>query len=75
MRAITLLASIGIVAVAFYLGSWTGLLIAVAVCVALVAGLFVLSTDKTESVESREMRKAMGRNTTFLAGLFETSKR
>jgi len=75
MRALAFLANIGVIAVAYYFGSWTGLLIALAVCVALVAAFLVFSTDKTESKESRKMRKAMGRNTTFLAGLFEHSKR
>jgi hypothetical protein len=75
MRALAFLANIGVIAVCFYFGSWTGLLIALAVCAALVAAFLVLSTDRNESKESRKMRKAMGRNTTFLAGLFENSKR
>jgi hypothetical protein len=74
MRALAFLANIAVIAVAYYFGSWTGLLIALAVCVTLVAAFLVFSTDKTEAGESRKMRKAMGRNTTFLAGLFEHSK-
>ncbi len=75
MRALAFLANIGVIAVAYYFGSWTGLLIALSVCAALVAAFLVFSTDKKESKESRKMRRAMGGNTTFLADLFEHSRR
>ncbi|MDM0104508.1 hypothetical protein QTH97_06165 [Variovorax sp. J22R24] len=75
MRAIILLANIGVLAVAFYLGSLTGLLIAAGVCLVLVAGFFAFSMARTEARESKDMKRAMGRNTTLLAGLFEPSKR
>ncbi len=75
MRALAFLANFGVIAVAYYFGSWTGLLTALAACVALVVAFLLFSTDKNESKESRRMRKAMGQNTTFLAGLFEHSKR
>jgi uncharacterized membrane protein YfcA len=75
MRALAFLANIGIIAAAYYFGSWTGMFIALAVCVVLVVGFLVFSTDKTEAEESRKTRKAMGRNTTFLAGLFGPSDR
>jgi hypothetical protein len=75
MRALVIIANIGLIAAAFYFGSWAGLLIALAVCIALIGAFLAFSTDKVEARESREMRKAMGRNTTFLAGLFEHTKR
>jgi Na+-translocating ferredoxin:NAD+ oxidoreductase RnfD subunit len=75
MRALAFIANIGIIAAAYYFGSWTGMFIALAVCVVLVVGFLVFSTDKTEAEESRKTRKAMGRNTTFLAGLFGPSDR
>lgn len=74
MRAILLLANLGILALAFHLGSLTGLLIAAAVCIALVAGFFVFSTARNESLESKEMRRTMGRSTTFLGGLGDTRR-
>ena len=74
MRAIVLLANIGLLALAFYFGSLAGLLIATAVCVAVVAGLFVFSMSRSESLESKDMRRAMGRNTTLLGGLMDTRR-
>jgi hypothetical protein len=69
MRALILLVNVAILAVAWWLGSLTGLLIAGAVCVAAIVGVFMLSMSRHESLESRDMRRTMGRNTTFLAGL------
>ena len=74
MRAIVLLANIGVLALAFYLGSWIGVLIATGICSVLVAVFFLFSTARTEARESKDMKKAMGRDTTFLAGLFGPSK-
>jgi len=74
MRAIVLLANIGLLALAFYFGSLAGLLIATAVCVAVVAGLFLFSMSRGESLESKGMRRAMGRSTTFLGGLTDTRR-
>ena len=75
MRAIILLANIGVLALAFYLGSWMGLLIAAGVCVVLVAAFFVFSMATSEARESKDVQRAMGRNSTFLGGLFHSSKR
>lgn len=74
MRPIILLANLCILAVAFYFGSLTGLLVAGAVCIAIVAGFFMFSTARTESLESKEMRRTMGRSTTFLGGLGDTRR-
>jgi hypothetical protein len=72
MRAIIVLAYIGIVVLGFCFGALTGMLVTAAVSLLLIAGLFLFSTDRREAMESREMRRAMGRNTTFLAGLPES---
>jgi hypothetical protein len=69
MRAVVFLVNICVLAVAYWLGSLTGLLIAVVVCLASVAGFFVLSMARTEAQESKSLQRAMGRNTTFLAKL------
>ena len=74
MRAIVLLANIGLLSLAFYYGSLAGLLIACAVCVAVIACLFVFSMSRGESLESKDMRRAMGRSTTFLGGLMDTRR-
>jgi uncharacterized membrane protein YedE/YeeE len=74
MRTFILLAYLGVLALAFYFGSLMGLLIAAGICVVLVAGFFVFSTAKIESRESKDVQKAMGRNSTFLGGLFGPSK-
>ncbi|MDM0012789.1 hypothetical protein QTH87_10140 [Variovorax sp. J22P168] len=75
MRAILLLLNIAVIAAAYYLAGITGLVIAALVCFALIAGAFVFSMARADSQESSEMRRAMGRNTTFLAGLFGPTKR
>ncbi|VTU26268.1 MULTISPECIES: hypothetical protein [unclassified Variovorax] len=75
MRAIILLANIAVLAIAFWLASFTGLLIAGVLCFVLIAAVFALSMARTEARESRDMQRAMGRNTTFLAGLWSPRKR
>ncbi|MBO9515221.1 MAG: hypothetical protein J7549_13985 [Variovorax sp.] len=69
MRAIVLLANLGALALAFYFGSFIGLLVAAVLCIAIGAGFFMFSTSRSESLESKEMRRTMGRSTTFLGGL------
>jgi hypothetical protein len=71
MRALLLLASIAVPATAWWLGSFTGLLIAVGVCFALAAAVFAFSRSGKEARESKEVQRAFGRSTTFLAGLRE----
>jgi hypothetical protein len=71
MRATLLLANIGILALAYWLGSITGFLIAGAVCFVFIAGVFAFSMAKTEARESKDMQRSMGRNTTFLGRLFD----
>ncbi|SEA88650.1 hypothetical protein [Variovorax sp. YR216] len=74
MRAIVLLANFGLLALAFYFGSLAGLLIAAALCIAIVAAFFLFSMSRSESLESKDMRRAMGRSTTFLGGLTDTRR-
>jgi uncharacterized ion transporter superfamily protein YfcC len=74
MRTFVLLVYFGVMALAFYFGSLTGLLIAAGICIVMVAGFFVFSMARNEARESKDMQRAMGRNTTFLAGLFGPSK-
>jgi uncharacterized membrane protein YesL len=69
MRAILLFASIAMLGLAWWLGSFAGLLIAVGACFALAAAFFVFSRARTEARESKDMQRAFGRSTTFLAGL------
>jgi hypothetical protein len=69
MRAVLLLASIAILGLAWWLGSFVGMLIAVGVCFALAAASFAVSRARKEARESKEMQRAFGRSTTFLAGL------
>ena len=69
MRALLLLASITVLATAWWLGSFTGLLIAIGACFALAAAVFAFSRASKEARESKEMQRAFGRSTTFLAGL------
>ena len=69
MRALLLLASLAVPATAWWLGSFTGLLIVVGACLALVAASFAFSTATEEAGESKKTRRAFGRSTTFLAGL------
>jgi len=69
MRALLLLASIAVLATAWWLGSFTGLLIAIGVCFALAAATFAFSRARQEARESKQMQRAFGRSTTFLAGL------
>lgn len=75
MRALILFANIAILGLAWYFGSLTGVLIAAGLCVIVVAGVFAFSMARTEARESKDMQRAMGRNTTFLAGLFGPTKR
>ncbi|MBO9650598.1 MAG: hypothetical protein J7605_19000 [Variovorax sp.] len=74
MRALLLLVNLGLLALAFYFGSLAGLLIAVALCIAIVAGFFLFSMSRAESLESKDMRRAMGRSTTFLGELTDTRR-
>lgn len=69
MRALILLSSLSILALAYTLGSFPGLLLAAVLSIVIGALSFVFSTAKTEACESRKMRRTMGRNTTFLAML------
>lgn len=69
MRAIVFLANLCVLGLAWWWGSFTGLLIAAAICIAAVAGFFAVSMARTEARESRTMQRNMGRNTTFLARL------
>ncbi|MBT2302306.1 hypothetical protein J7E70_17740 [Variovorax paradoxus] len=69
MRAILLLASIVILGLAWWLGSFVGLMIAVGACFALAAASFVFSRARKEARESKDMQRAFGRSTTILAGL------
>ncbi|WP_077000690.1 hypothetical protein [Variovorax sp. KK3] len=69
MRALLLLASIAVPAAAWWLGSYTGLLIATGACLTAAAGTFILSRAREEARESKDMQRAFGRSTTFLAGL------
>lgn len=69
MRATILFVNICVVALAYWLGSFMGLLIAGALCLLITAGVFALSMARTEARESKGMQRSMGRNTTFLARL------
>lgn len=71
MRAAILLANICVLALAWWFGSLTGLLIAAAVCFVFIAGVFALSMAKTEARESKDMQRSMERNTTFLGRLLD----
>ena len=69
MRAFIILANIAVVAVAWNMSSLTGMLLVTALSFVFIALSFALFTARTESRESRDMQRAMGRNSTFLAGL------
>lgn len=69
MRILLLLASIAFPVTAWWLGSFTGLLIAIGACFVLAAASFALSRAGKEARESKQMQRAFGRSTTFLAGL------
>jgi hypothetical protein len=69
MRAILLFASIAMLGLAWWLGSFAGLMIAIGICFALAAASFVFSRARKEARESKELQRAFGRSTTFLAGL------
>ena len=69
MRALLLLTSVAVLATAWWLGSFTGLLTAIGVCFALAAAVFAFSRAGKEARESKQMQRAFGRSTTFLAGL------
>lgn len=65
MRALILLLNFVVIAAGYYFASLLGLLIALGVCVALCAVAFVFSTSLTDARESKELKRAMGRNTTI----------
>ncbi|HEY2256213.1 MAG TPA: hypothetical protein VGI11_11285 [Variovorax sp.] len=69
MRAVILLVNIAALGLAWYFASFVGLMIAVGVCVILTAGIFAFSMAKTDARESKDMKRAMGRNTTLLGRL------
>ncbi|MBT2323396.1 hypothetical protein J7E62_13675 [Variovorax paradoxus] len=69
MRALVLLLNIAVLALAWRLGSFLGLLIAAVLCFALVGLSFWFSMARKEARESKQMQRAFGRSTTFLAGL------
>ncbi|KWT82559.1 MULTISPECIES: hypothetical protein [unclassified Variovorax] len=71
MRILLFLASIAVPVTAWWLGSFTGLLIATGACFVLVAASFAFSMAGKEARESKQMQRAFGRSTTFLAGLRE----
>ncbi|WP_086920516.1 hypothetical protein [Variovorax sp. JS1663] len=67
MRALLLLSSIAAPAIAWWLGSFTGLVIMEATCLALVAASFFFSMEMQEARESRQMQRAFGRGPAFPA--------
>lgn len=69
MRATLLFASIATLGLAWWLGSFVGLLVAIGASFALAAASFVFSRARKEARESKDMQRAFGRSTTFLAGL------
>jgi hypothetical protein len=69
MRALILLVNIAVMGLAWYFASFAGLMIAAGICVIFVAGIFAFSMAKTEARESKDMKRAMGRNTTLLGRL------
>ncbi len=69
MRITVFLLNIAVLFLAYHWGSLTGLLIACGLCAALVAASFAISTSRKEARESRDIQRAMGRNSTFLARL------
>ncbi|RST55524.1 hypothetical protein [Variovorax sp. MHTC-1] len=69
MRTTLLLASIATLGLAWWLGSFAGLMIVVGACFALAAATFLFSRSRMEARESKDMQRAFGRSTTFLAGL------
>jgi hypothetical protein len=69
MRALILLVNIGVLAGAWYFASFVGLMIGAGVCVILAAGIFAFSMARTEARESKDIKRAMGRNTTLLGRL------
>jgi Flp pilus assembly protein TadB len=75
MRTLCLLVNFAVLGVALYFGSLLGLAIALGICVVLVTLFFIFSMASNEARESKRIQREMGRNTTFLAGLFHSSKR
>ena len=69
MRILLFLASIAIPATAWWFGSFTGLFIAIGTCFLLTAATFAFSRAGKEARESKQIQRAFGRSTTFLAGL------
>jgi hypothetical protein len=70
MRAIVLLANLLVLGLAYYFGSFMWLLAALGVTMLLAVGFFALSMARTDAYESKDMKRAMGRNTTLLGRLF-----
>ena len=75
MRAFILILNVAVLVIAWWAASLTGLLVAAGLCFVLVAGFFAFSMARTEARESRQMQRAMGRNTSFLAELLGPRKR
>jgi hypothetical protein len=69
MRALILLGNLVVLALAYWLGSFTGLLIGIGVCMVLVVAAFGLSMARAEARESKAIKRAMGRNTTLMGKL------
>ncbi|RZL90284.1 MAG: hypothetical protein EOP82_16165 [Variovorax sp.] len=69
MRAFVLLLDLAVLALAYWLGSFLGVLIAAVLSLVLAGLTFWFSMARKEARESREMQRQMGRNTTFLSGL------
>lgn len=69
MRAFVFLVNIAVLGLAWYFWSLVGMLIAAGVCVLLVAAVFAFSIARSESLESKDMKRRMGRNTTLLGRL------
>jgi hypothetical protein len=70
MRGIVLLTNLLVLGLAYYFASFIGLLVALGVTLLLVVGFFALSMAKNDAYESKALKRAMGRNTTFLGKLF-----
>lgn len=70
MRAVVFLLNLAVLALAFRFASFTGLAIAAFACVILSAAVFAFSMAKTDARESKDIKRAMGRNTTLLGRLF-----
>jgi len=69
MRALILLGNLLVLGLAYWFGSLSGLLIALAACLVFVAAAFWLSMARGEARESKAIKRAMGRNTTLMGKL------